>query len=88
VQIAERELNELCLPLDGEVVFILDVELFSAENMWLELRIRSTSHSCEALVATAFIHGKDEEDWVVRRTASLTCLVPRFIEPLCRPKGG
>ena len=85
---SERVLDELRLPLDGKVVLVLDVELFPAEYVWLELGIWSTSHPCEALIPAALVDGEDKENGVVLLATALIRLVPCVVEPLSRSKRG
>jgi len=82
VQVAEGEVDELCFPLNSEVVLVGDVELFSIEHMRLEFSIWSTCHPSETLIATAFVDGENEEDWVILRSTTLTSLNPCIIEAL------
>ena len=56
VKVPERVEHELGLPLDREVVIILDCVVVTTEKVRLKLRIGLTSHACEALISPTLIH--------------------------------
>ena len=82
--------NEFSFPLHCKVIMIFDGKFVPSEHMRFKLSIRTTSHPCNPLVATALINGENKENWVLIKITDLVGLLPHFAESFggsksCRP---